>query len=95
MESDALTDLLLWFANTFSGYPVVIFSLTAIGTIVVIISILAPIIVKLTYWTDKDDKLWAFISSNDVFVVLVNVLSRFSVYIPKKKKGNVDGSVDK
>jgi len=77
--------LLAWFVALVTAYPTGIMILTLAGSALVIMSILAPVIVKLTYWTDKDDKLWAAVEKNALFKTIVKALGSFSVYVPKKK----------
>lgn len=76
--------LLLWFVGIVTAYPAGFMIVTVLGTMLVIMTILAPVIVKLTTWTDKDDKIWQLVESNAVFKIIVKILSSFSLYVPKK-----------
>lgn len=76
--------LLLWFVGLATAYPAGLLIITILGSALIIMSILMPVIVKLTTWTDKDDKVWLAVESNVVFKTIVKILGSFSVYQPKK-----------
>ena len=84
MEPTAVAGLAGWIISIITAYPIGMSILIGVGTFFVVMTILAPIIVQLTWWTDKDDKLWAIIEKNKYFAMFVKLLGRFSLYIPKK-----------
>ena len=77
--------LTLWFVGLVTAYPTGLLIITVLGTFLIVASILMPVIVKLTTWTDKDDKFWAAVEANPVFKVILGIVGRFSVYTPPKK----------
>ncbi len=84
MEVGTIAAIISWFLGLASTYPIITSIATLIGTIVVLVSVLGPIIVKLTYWTNKDDIILEKIEDNVIFKALLKTLKSFSLYIPKK-----------
>jgi len=75
--------LALWFAGIVAASPYGVMILTLIGTIVVIATIVMPTIVKIIPG-ERDNKIWAAIEGNILFKIIKAVVSKFSVYQPKK-----------
>ena len=84
MDAETLSELLGWFIGLVAAYPMATMIITAIGTFVVIMTVLAPVIVKITWWTDKDDYVWSIVENHVIFKAILKVFSSFSLYVPKK-----------
>lgn len=85
MEVTLLAQVASWIIGMASSYPMAVTVFTVLGTLVVVMSVVAPIVVKLTTWTEVDNEIWKKISNNIFFKVLVKTLGSFSVWQPPKK----------